>query len=258
MKSRWIPSETVLPVLLTPHDVSIEIGYTKTTFEPSPWRDDLPWLWVGGVPRLVPGVVTAYYGPKGEGSDAEAAARRTEVWLVALATLPAWGMKVDESVFLGLVGRGPRRAAYAPPTMSPSGANSGMDPRPSEEQARTRAIAAGLAAGAGPQVRSETYPPLVLSGPLKAFLDDLRAKRKDLEELLTPEQARAYIHVEDRLARALGEASILDKRLTADEVAEIERITPSGVRKRAAAGRYPGATRHHGVWLIPAESVSRP
>lgn len=252
------PQETVLPVLLTPHDVAVETGYIKGHHRPTAGTVDLPWLWVAGVPRLVPGAATAYYGPSGEEKNAQAAAQETRIWLSGLAGLPAWGMELNEPVLKALTGRGPRRAAYAPPTMTPSGSNSGMPTRPAKERVSARALAAGLGAGAGPDARSETYPTLILSGPLKSFLDDLRANRAALKDYISPEQERAFVHVEDRLARALGEASAMDGRLTVDEVAAIERITASGVRKRAARGEYKGATRHHGIWLIPATAVSEP
>ena len=97
---------TVLPILLTPHAASREAAaaINNPDVKLSPTTDDLPWLWVGGVPRLVPGVAAAWIKCESPIQAARAAAAITRPWLMGIGALPTWGMRIDDGAFQALTG----------------------------------------------------------------------------------------------------------------------------------------------------------
>ncbi|WP_396216976.1 hypothetical protein [Gemmatimonas sp.] len=136
---------------------------------------DLPWLWINGEPRLVPGALEAYLGPDGTGKNAKAAAAETRVWLVSLAMLPGWGLKLDRHVLSALTGAGPAEAAAPPPRMLPSGASSGRAPRPEVEQHQAMALAFALAASCGRVTGRSSASRVLLVAPIGDWRSHLEA-----------------------------------------------------------------------------------
>lgn len=256
---------SVLPILLTEHGARAEakaaLGiHPLDRYPMSSYRDDLPWLWVGGVPRLVPGVAAAWVKAESYAAGVSRAADLTERWLSVLAELPESGVRIDDGAFHALTNTGtaPRRKAWRPPTMSRDGASSGLPARPENERVRARALAAAMAGSAGPSGGGDTYPAILMSGPLARLLDDLRRDREAVAAVLTPESEtiRALVRVEDRLARALGEASELEGLVSTDDAARIERVSADTVKKRCQRGHYLNARKRGGLWFIPITSLT--
>jgi hypothetical protein len=144
---------------------------------------DLPWLWINGEPRLVPGALEAYLGPDANGKNAKAAAAETRVWLVSLAMLPGWGMRLDRHVLSALTGTGPAEAAAPPPRMLPSGASSGRAPRPEVEQHKAMALAFALAGSCGRVSGRSTASRLLLTAPISDWRIHLKA-HPDVAEII--------------------------------------------------------------------------
>jgi hypothetical protein len=158
---------------------------------------DLPWLWINGEPRLVPGALEAYLGPDGTAKNAKAAAAETRVWLVSLAMLPGWGMKLDRHVLNALTGTGPADAAAPPPRMLPSGASSGRAPRPEVEQHRAMALAFALAASCGRVAGRSSASRALLAAPIGDWRQHFEA-HADVAAII----GDAPTTVQSRLARA--------------------------------------------------------
>lgn len=255
----------MLPILLTERGATDEareaLGlHPGVAYKLSSYTDDLPWLWVGGVPRLVPGVARAWVRAESPNLGAHEVAEITERWLMSLASLPTQGMRIDDGAFHALTNSGtaPRRKAWRPPTMSGDGASSGLPARPENERVRARAVAAAMAGSAGPSGGGDTYPAILMSGPLARLLDDLRRDREAVAAVLTPESEtiRALVRVEDRLARALGEASELEGLVSTEDAARIERVSADTVKKRCQRGYYAGARKRGGLWFIPLTALT--
>lgn len=252
---------TVLPILLTTHAAQQEASAATGKHTPiSPRHDDLPWLWIGGVPRMVPGAAAAYFAAESHAAGAQAAADITELWLMGLATLPAWGMRITDGAFHALTGTGkvPRRKAWIPPTMAIDGSSSGQRPRPIKEQRQAAATAVALAASAGPNGPGNTYPPILMSGPLARFLDELRRDREAATALYSAQSdsVRVLASIEKRLAQALGEASESDKMVTTEDAAAVEGVSADTIKKRCQRGTYPGARKRGGLWFIPLADLN--